>query len=119
SHIIRSPLSSLSPDSLHSFPLSLLFPLRPARSLPAQSPLHSLFPLLPTRAPLSLTMYLNRSAGYCPSNGTYTPPAFTIPSSPSTIPNPLSTHNPTRTSSPTPLSLRYLPNRFPLSFNSS
>ncbi|CAM4117143.1 hypothetical protein COSO111634_33435 [Corallococcus soli] len=47
-------------------------------------------------------MNASRSRGYAASSGTYAAPALRMPSIPSTIPTPRSTHSPTREPRPTP-----------------
>src|SRR5229473_3944613 len=72
-----------------------------------------------TAACVSSIMYCNRSPGYPGSSGTYTPPARSTPNIPTTISTLRSTHNPTRTSAPSPTPSSYPPNSHARLFNSS
>src|SRR5262249_24566027 len=59
-----------------------------------------------TAGALSPIMYPNRSGGYAGSSGTYAPPAFTMPSTPTTISSERSAQIPAGISGPTPRALR-------------
>src|SRR5207302_1470656 len=75
-------------------------------------------PVSSTSAPESDSMYASRSSGYSGSSGTYAPPAFSTPSSPTTSSGPRSSLTPTRLSGPTPSSRSRQASRFALRFSS-
>ena len=66
---------------------------------------------------VSSSMSSSRAAGYSLSSGTYAPPAFSTPSTATTISKLRSRHTPTSTSGPTPCFRSQWASRFARSFS--
>ncbi len=94
----RADLASRSIRSRHTAPARPWTGSNPSRLACVSS----------TDAPQSSSMNASRCAGYAGSSGTYAPPAFSVPSNPTSIAGVRSTHSPTSTPGPTP-SPRSLP----------